>query len=77
MCSPTTGLLANVIAAPLREFSNWAIAAPGSLSIEMAPVDQEAVLAAATAQKYHASLLTGDPEFKALGELLQVEWLAG
>jgi predicted nucleic acid-binding protein len=33
--------------------------------------------AAATAQMHHAILLTGDPEFKALGELLQVEWLAG
>ena len=64
-----------------------------SLPIEMAPADQEAVLAAAhlkagfpisyadafaaaTAQMHHAILLTGDPEFKALGELLQVEWLA-
>jgi predicted nucleic acid-binding protein len=65
-----------------------------SLPIEIAPADQEAVLAAAhlkagfsisyadafaaaTAQMHHAILLTGDPEFKALVELLQVEWLTG
>ena len=31
--------------------------------------------AAATARREHASLLTGDPEFEKLGDLVQVEWL--
>lgn len=31
--------------------------------------------AAATAQREKATLLTGDPEFKKLGDLVQVEWL--
>lgn len=31
--------------------------------------------AAATALKYDATILTGDPEFKKIGSLVQVEWL--
>jgi len=41
------------------------------------PISYADTFAAATAQMHHAILLTGDPEFKALGELLQVEWLDG
>jgi len=32
-------------------------------------------LAAALAQEHGAALVTGDPEFRALGGLLTVEWL--
>ena len=31
--------------------------------------------AAATALKYNATILTGDPEFKKLGSMVTVEWL--
>ena len=31
--------------------------------------------AAATALRYEASILTGDPEFKKLGSLVPIEWL--
>jgi predicted nucleic acid-binding protein len=31
--------------------------------------------AAATALKYHATILTGDPEFRKLGRMVSVEWI--
>lgn len=39
------------------------------------PVSFADCIAAATALKYDAVILTGDPEFKKLGALVSVEWL--
>jgi uncharacterized protein len=39
------------------------------------PISYADCFAAATAIRLQASILTGDPEFKKLGNLIQVEWL--
>ena len=39
------------------------------------PISYADCFAAATAIRFQASILTGDPEFKKLGDLVQVEWL--
>ena len=39
------------------------------------PISYADCVAAATAIRYRASILTGDPEFKKLGDLVAVEWL--
>lgn len=39
------------------------------------PISYADCFAAATAIRYRASILTGDPEFKKLGDLITVEWL--
>jgi predicted nucleic acid-binding protein len=39
------------------------------------PISYVDCFAAATAIRFQASILTGDPEFKKLGDLVQVEWL--
>ncbi len=39
------------------------------------PISYADCFAAATAVRFQASILTGDPEFKKLGDLVQVEWL--
>ena len=39
------------------------------------PISYADCIAAATALKYDAAILTGDPEFKKLGALVKVEWL--
>jgi uncharacterized protein len=39
------------------------------------PISYTDCFAAATAIRFQASILTGDPEFKKLGDLVQVEWL--
>ena len=39
------------------------------------PISYADCFAAATAIRFQAFILTGDPEFKKLGDLVQVEWL--
>jgi uncharacterized protein len=39
------------------------------------PISYADCFAAATAIRFQASILTGDPEFKNLGDLVSVEWL--
>ena len=39
------------------------------------PISFADCFAAATALKYHATILTGDPEFKKLGRMVSVEWI--
>ena len=39
------------------------------------PISYADCFAAATALKYKATILTGDPEFKKLGAIISVEWL--
>ena len=41
------------------------------------PISYADAFAAAAAQTYSATLLTGDPEFKALENVIQLEWLIG
>lgn len=39
------------------------------------PISYADCFAAATAIRFQASILSGDPEFKKLGDLVQMEWL--
>jgi ribonuclease VapC len=39
------------------------------------PISYADCFAAATAMRFQAPILTGDPEFKKLGDLVSVEWL--
>jgi uncharacterized protein len=39
------------------------------------PISYADCIAAATAIRFQASILTGEPEFKKLGDLVSVEWL--
>ena len=39
------------------------------------PISYADCFAAATAMNYHAVILTGDPEFKKLGDIVSVEWI--
>ena len=39
------------------------------------PISYADCFAAATAMNYHAVILTGDPEFKTLGDIVSVEWI--
>jgi ribonuclease VapC len=39
------------------------------------PISYADCFAAATALRFQASILTGDPEFKKLGDMIAVEWL--
>jgi ribonuclease VapC len=39
------------------------------------PISYADCFAAASAMNYHATILTGDPEFKKLGSIVSVEWI--
>ncbi len=41
------------------------------------PISYADAFAAAAAQTHSAILLTGDPEFKALDSIIQIEWMSG